>query len=94
MWEPKMYSGWMMSGPLSRKISHYPLTMRIRYLLQMETGDPFSDRRGKESRIFKSLLTTGKWKRVDTGGKKVMSKADVIEVEGVVVEKLPNAFSK
>ena len=37
-----------------------------------KTGDPFSDRRGKESRIFKSLLTTGKWKRVNTGGKKVI----------------------
>jgi translation initiation factor IF-1 len=30
----------------------------------------------------------------EIGGKKVMSKADVIEVEGVVVEKLPNAFFK
>ena len=31
----------MMSGPLSRKISHYPLTMRIRYLLQMENRRSF-----------------------------------------------------
>ncbi len=63
-----------------------------RYLLQWKTGDPFSDRRGKESRIFKSLLTTGKWKRVDTGGRKVMSKADVIEVEGVMSRKTAKRF--
>ncbi len=63
MWEPKMYSGWMMSTVVTEDKSlsaHYENTILI---TDGKPGDPFSDRRGKESRIFKSLLTTGKWKK-------------------------------
>jgi len=35
-----------------------------------------------------------KWKRQERTGGFSMSKADVIEIEGVVVEKLPNAMFK
>ena len=90
-----MYSGWMMSGPLSRKISHYPLNYENNDTYYRWKPEILSlTEEEKKAGFLNTLLTTGKWKRVDTGGKKVMSKADVIEVEGVVVEKLPNAFFK
>ena len=56
------------------------------------TGRPTNDPKTHETRIRMSDKEVGKLEYCceKTG----MSKADVIEVEGVVVEKLPNAFFK